>query len=96
MSGLKSLQSTYPVIGDVRGHGLFIGVEFVSPEPGRTSRSVAEYIVSRMLDHRILTSLDGPGGDVMKIKPPLCISLQEVRRFLETLEKILAEDVIKF
>ena len=95
MSSLHELQVTYPVIGDVRGHGLFIGVEFVERGSQAPSKQKAVYIVRRMLDHRILTSLDGPHGNVMKIKPPMSITREEVDRFLGVMEKILKEDAVR-
>jgi len=95
MSALRALQSEHSVIGDVRGHGLFIGIEFVEPGSHTLSKQKAEYIVKRMLDHRILTSLDGPNGNVMKIKPPMSITKEEVNRFLGVMEKILKEDALR-
>jgi 4-aminobutyrate aminotransferase-like enzyme len=88
---LIALQRRYPVIGDVRGIGLFLGIEFVDPESSKPSAAHANYVVERMLEHRILTSLDGPHGNVMKIKPPMCITQEEVNRFMEVLEKVLGE-----
>ncbi len=95
MSSLRSLQSEHPVIGNVRGHGLFIGIEFIEPETRVAAKQKAEYIVKRMLDHRILTSLDGPQGNVMKIKPPMTITREEVDLFLGVMEKVLKEDMMK-
>jgi 4-aminobutyrate aminotransferase-like enzyme/Ser/Thr protein kinase RdoA (MazF antagonist) len=95
MSALRELQSVHSVIGDVRGHGLFIGIEFLKPETCAAAKQKAEYVVRRMLDHRILTSLEGPNGNVMKIKPPMSITKEEVDQFLGVLEKILKEDLVK-
>jgi 4-aminobutyrate aminotransferase-like enzyme len=88
---LMVLRSQHPAIGDVRGAGLFLGLVFVDPDTGAASEAYANYVVQRMLDHRILTSLDGPDRNVMKIKPPMCITKAEVERFLEVLEKVMKE-----
>src|SRR5262245_51168377 len=71
MGGLRELQRKHSLIGDVRGLGLFVGVELVrdmrslQPAPSETS-----YIVERMKARGILFSVDGPLHNVIKIKPP--------------------------
>ena len=93
MEGLRQLMHTYPLVGDVRGLGLFIGVELVlnheSLEPARTQ---ASYIANRMKDHGILISTDGPLHNVLKIKPPLVFTEENADRLVNTLDKILRED----
>ena len=79
------------LIGDVRGHGLFLGVEFVRC---RTTKAPADrevaWLCSRLKDvHRILTSVDGPGDNVMVLKPPLCFSVEDARRFVAALADCL-------
>lgn len=69
------------LVGDVRGAGLFIGVEFVrdrsSLEPATAETSL---LCSRLKErHRILTSIDGPYHNVLVIKPPLCFSIGQAR-----------------
>ncbi|MDX1406844.1 MAG: aminotransferase class III-fold pyridoxal phosphate-dependent enzyme, partial [Saprospiraceae bacterium] len=95
MEELKSLQEMHPVLGDVRGHGLFIGIEFCHPGTRQPAPDKASYVVQRMLDHRILTSLDGPDENVMKIKPPLSITRDEVTYFMEALHKVMGENVMQ-
>ena len=67
---LQDLNSKYPIIGDVRGYGLFLGVELVrnstSLEPADTE---ASQIVNAMKEKGILISTDGPDHNVLKIKP---------------------------
>jgi 4-aminobutyrate aminotransferase-like enzyme len=92
---LRQLQREHPVIGDVRGHGLFLGIEFVDPVTGIPSKKHGDYVVKRMLDHRILTSLDGPGQNVMKIKPPMSMGEEEVELFLQTLKRCLSESFMR-
>jgi 4-aminobutyrate aminotransferase-like enzyme len=55
----------------------------------------AAYIANRMRDHGILISTDGPLHNVLKIKPPLCYTEQDADRLVETLDVILAEDVLQ-
>ena len=90
--GLQQLQTQFPIIGDVRGIGLFIGIELVSNSENRIpSAAIASYIVEQMKQHRILLSTDGPQHNVIKIKPPLPFSREDCRRLLEVLESVLNE-----
>jgi 4-aminobutyrate aminotransferase-like enzyme/Ser/Thr protein kinase RdoA (MazF antagonist) len=95
IEGLKTLQEKYPVIGDVRGHGLFLGFELVrdrkSLEPGAAA---AAYLTNRMKERGILMSTDGPFYNVIKIKPPVGFSQKDADFLLENLEVVLAEDFL--
>ncbi len=51
----------------------------------------ASYVINRMRDHGILISTDGPLHNVLKIKPPLCFSVSDADRLVETLDRILDE-----
>lgn len=90
---LRGLASTHPVIADVRGSGLFLGVEFCDGEK-RPLPKVTDYVVARMLQHGILMASDGPDRNVLKIKPPLVFDQRDAERLLAVLAKILKEDPI--
>ena len=92
-AGLERLKEKNPVIGDVRGRGLFIGFELVTDRltQGRGTAQAA-YIAERMREEGILVSTDGPHKNVIKIKPPICFAKSEADLFLATLETILSED----
>lgn len=89
---LRALQSAHEIIGDVRGFGLFIGVELVE---GRGSMNeaphIASYIKNRMRENRILIGTEGPADNVLKIRPPLTFDSEGVDTIVHTLEKILEE-----
>ena len=69
---LAGLMERHPIIGDVRGLGLFIGIELVQDrQTKRPAATEATYIVERMKDHGILLSIDGPLHNVLKLKPPI-------------------------
>ncbi|MCB9892434.1 MAG: aminotransferase class III-fold pyridoxal phosphate-dependent enzyme [Planctomycetes bacterium] len=93
---LTQLSSRHALIGDVRGLGLFLGVEFVRDretlEPADRETS---YIVERMKSNGILASVDGPLHDVIKIKPPLTFSRDDAERYAATLDAILAESPLR-
>ena len=75
------------VVGDVRGQGLFLGIDLVTGVSKAPATAEASWICARLVtEHRILTSLDGPGDNVMVVKPPLCFSLSDAAEFLPALE----------
>jgi 4-aminobutyrate aminotransferase-like enzyme/Ser/Thr protein kinase RdoA (MazF antagonist) len=91
--GLRELQSRHALIGDVRGAGLFLGVELVrdraSLEPAREE---ARYVVNRLRERGVLTGSDGPFENVLKLRPPLVFSEGDAALFLEILDEVLQED----
>ncbi|MFK7993979.1 MAG: aminotransferase class III-fold pyridoxal phosphate-dependent enzyme [Granulosicoccus sp.] len=93
--GLANLQHRHDLIGDVRGCGLFIGVELVSDRRARTPATAqAAYVVNRLRNKRILTGLEGPDNNVLKIRPPLTIEADDIDMLLSTLDSILSETAI--
>ena len=73
--GLEALMDLHPVIGEVRGLGLFLGVCIVDNQDLRTPNpSVAKRLVESMKERGVLLSTDGPMNNVIKIKPPLVLS----------------------
>jgi 4-aminobutyrate aminotransferase-like enzyme len=90
--GLVSLQREYTVIGDVRGAGLFIGVDLVSDAKSRTPNPAAGLsLVNRLRDKNVLISASGPLGHVLKIRPPLPFSRANADEFLGKLGEALHE-----
>jgi 4-aminobutyrate aminotransferase-like enzyme/Ser/Thr protein kinase RdoA (MazF antagonist) len=83
------LASHYQVIKDVRGSGLFLGLEFcdddLRPQPMLTS-----YLVNEMKAHGILMSIDGADNNVLKIKPPMCINKNDADQILDCMDIILS------
>lgn len=96
MDGLRNLQQRHPIIGDVRGLGLFVGFELVldratlMPAPEQAS-----YLANRMRDYGILMSTDGPWHNVLKIKPPLVFTREDVDFLIGTLDTVLSEDFMR-
>lgn len=96
LEGLRALASDHPIIGDVRGMGLYVGVELVldrdTLEPGGHQ---ASYVANRMRDHGVLISTDGPLHNVLKIKPPLVFTRENADYLLHCLGKVLEEDYLR-
>lgn len=91
---LKKLALDYSIIGDVRGEGLFLGIELVDI----TMKPLADqtdYLANRMKEHGILMSTDGPDHNVLKIKPPMVFTQENAIELIYYLRKILAEDFMK-
>ena len=92
---LTELGERHVLIGDVRGQGLYLGVELVSDREQRTPAApAADYVVQRMRDAGILLSTDGPDHNVLKIKPPLCFSERDADRLVDNLDRILGETAL--
>ena len=93
LSGLRLLREKRVLIGDVRGSGLFLGVELVLDRATRDpAPRQAAYIVNRLRECGILTGTDGPHHNVLKLRPPLVFSEADAGLFLTTLAAILEED----
>ena len=90
---LKSLQVRHALIGDIRGSGLFLGIDFVLDRETREPAPLqASYVVNRLRDGGILTGTDGPHHNVIKLRPPLVFSAVDAELFLKRLDAILQED----
>jgi 4-aminobutyrate aminotransferase-like enzyme len=86
---LTQLAAGSPVLGDVRGAGLYLGVDVVSAETGRPSGELAAAIVNGMRERRVLISATGPHGNVLKIRPPLPFGLEHADQLLAVLADVL-------
>lgn len=93
-SGLKNLAMDFPIIGEVRGQGLFLGFELVDTEMNPLGDK-ANYLANRMKDFGILMSTDGPDHNVLKIKPPMVFSRDNAEELLFYLMKVLGEDFMR-
>jgi 4-aminobutyrate aminotransferase-like enzyme/Ser/Thr protein kinase RdoA (MazF antagonist) len=90
---LESLRERHSLIGDVRGAGLFLGVELVlNRETREAAPKQASYVVNRLRERGVLTGTDGPFHNVLKLRPPLIFTEADADLFVSTLDAILAED----
>ncbi len=88
---LKSLQHGHEIIGDVRGRGLFIGVELVQDADLTPAADEAHTIVNKMKEKGVLLSTDGPDHNVIKIKPPMVFNQENANELVNKLNETLAE-----
>jgi len=89
----KELAIEFPIIGDIRGQGLFLGIELVDSQMNPLVAQT-DYLANRMKDHGILISIDGPDHNVIKIKPPMVFTKKNAEELLFYLRKIFAEDLM--
>jgi 4-aminobutyrate aminotransferase-like enzyme/Ser/Thr protein kinase RdoA (MazF antagonist) len=90
---LELVRERYSLIGDVRGFGLFLGLDLVLDRATREAATrQAWYICNRLRERGILTGTDGPFHNVIKLRPPLIFSDADADLFVTTLEAILDED----
>ncbi|WP_291406292.1 aminotransferase class III-fold pyridoxal phosphate-dependent enzyme [Devosia sp.] len=79
-----------PAIGEVRGAGLFIGVEIVGPD-GAPDAALTSRIVNGMRERRVLISASGPAANVLKIRPPMVFDMNNAEFFVTVLAQVLWE-----
>ena len=89
---LNALGDRHAKIGDVRGRGLYIGVELVKDRDTQApDTDAASFISNRMKDEAVLISTDGPFDNVLKIKPPIVITRAHVDEVVGKLDRALAD-----
>ena len=89
---LRKLQKVRKIIGDVRGVGLFVGIELVRDTKNRIPATAeAKHVVSRMKEEKILVSSDGPDNNILKLKPPMVFTVENADRFVSVLDEVLDE-----
>ena len=93
IEGLRRLQQRHALIGDVRGSGLFLGVELVRDRTTlEPAPEEAAYVVERLRERGVLTGTDGPHHNVLKLRPPLVFTEEDADLFLGSLDDVLGED----
>ena len=88
--GLEKLQSTYPVVGGVRGRGLFFGIELVDESSSDPAPALTKQLVNMMRDRGVLLSRIGRYDNVLKMRPPMVFSTENADLLLSTLDDSLA------
>ena len=92
LDGITGLAAKHEAIGDVRGAGLFVGVELVSDRRTRApDRGLTSQVVNLMRDKGVLLSACAQGHNVLKIRPPLVLSAEQAGMVIEALDESLAE-----
>jgi 4-aminobutyrate aminotransferase-like enzyme/Ser/Thr protein kinase RdoA (MazF antagonist) len=91
-TGFEQLSTRHDVVGDVRGSGLFLGVELVrdrttlEPAPNE-----ADYVANRLREEGILIGTDGPFHNVLKVRPPMPFSADDAEVLIDVLDRVIGE-----
>ena len=88
-SSLASLQEKYACIGDIRGSGLFLGIEIIDEKTQEPNTKLAHHIKNELRQKHILISTDGPHDSVLKTKPPLCFTKDNAQEVVDAMAIIL-------
>jgi 4-aminobutyrate aminotransferase-like enzyme len=92
LAGMRKLQQTDERIGDVRGAGLFLGLEFVTDRDSKTpDGKLSLAVVNGLRERRMLISASSSYGHVLKIRPPLPFTIENADTFLKGLEEVLSD-----
>jgi len=92
LARLRALQRRHALVGDVRGAGLFLGVELVADRALRTpATAAASAVVNRMRELGVLAGTEGPHHNVLKIRPPLPFDADDAGLLADALDAALAE-----
>lgn len=90
-AGLRELADAHQGIGDVRGDGLYTGLELVADrESGTPDGALAAAVVNGLRGRGVLTSVCGPAGAVLKLRPPLVFQVADADRLIDALDAELA------
>jgi 4-aminobutyrate aminotransferase-like enzyme len=93
LASLAELQKRHELLGDIRGSGLFLGLDLVrNRETREPATAQANYVVNRLRERGVLAGTDGPHHNVIKLRPPLLFTETDADLFTTTLDSILAED----
>ena len=88
LGALLELQARHEILRNSRGAGLFLGADIVSP--GGDPAGLADVVVERLRDRRVLLAATGPDKDVLKIRPPLVFSVGDSERLVDALDAVLS------
>jgi 4-aminobutyrate aminotransferase-like enzyme/Ser/Thr protein kinase RdoA (MazF antagonist) len=94
LAGLRPFVESCEIVGDVRGTGLFLGVELVRDRDTlEPAAEEASFVANRMREEGILLGTDGPYHNVVKIRPPMPFGEADADRLVETFERIVAGEL---
>jgi 4-aminobutyrate aminotransferase-like enzyme/Ser/Thr protein kinase RdoA (MazF antagonist) len=90
---LAVLADKHELIGDVRGRGMYLGVELVRDASTKEPASEEAFLISELMkDEGVIVYPTGPAGNVLKIKPPLTFTSADAGLFAEVLDEVLGRD----
>lgn len=92
LARLGELRDAHPAIGDVRGRGLYIGIDLVTGPVDRTpDAALARRVSEQMKEEGVIVIPTGTADNVLKVKPPLVFTRANADQFVETLDRVLID-----
>lgn len=92
---LATLKARHEIVGDVRSHGLYIGIELVRDQETKEPAAEEALVVSELMkDAGVIVYPTGARNNILKIKPPMIFGREHVDLFVETLDGVLARDLV--
>jgi len=92
LRGLRRLQERHPLVGEVRGMGLMLGLELVSDRITRAPATAQTLeVLEAVREMGVLMGKGGLDGNVLRIKPPLCITAEDADFAVDVLDRALAQ-----
>lgn len=89
LTELERIKDSSPIIGDVRGKGMMIGIEIVKDKKTKEpSKELCNDMMEKCRERRILVGRGGAGGNVIRLQPPMCISMEDAKYFVAHVEEI--------
>lgn len=90
--GFHRISKQNGIIGDVRGSGLSLGIDIVENKKSKApGTAIAHDLVEKLKSTGILAGTDGPADNVLKIKPPLCFTIEDANRLLYEIDRFRPE-----
>ncbi|MDQ1205352.1 aspartate aminotransferase family protein [Microbacterium sp. SORGH_AS_0862] len=91
-AALSELAANHPAIGDVRGAGLYTALELVTDRDTKTpATSLGLAVIEGLRRRGVLTSVCGPGNNILKLRPPLAFAADDIPRAIDALDAVLSE-----
>ncbi|XP_005100294.1 5-phosphohydroxy-L-lysine phospho-lyase isoform X1 [Aplysia californica] len=89
--GFKAIQPKHPMIGDVRGVGMMIGIELVmDKESKKPAKETAEILAYKLKEKKIIIGIEGGDKNVLVMLPPLCFTTDNARHVVQAFSEALA------
>ena len=93
MEGLRELQKKYPCVGDLRGRGLMVGIELVEDDEQKTpAAELAADLLETCKQLGLILGKGGYSGNVLRVKPPLCLTAADITFMLEVFDAAFAKE----
>jgi 4-aminobutyrate aminotransferase-like enzyme len=90
VNGLQALAGNHECIGDIRGHGLFLALELVADRGKRTPASaLTARVIEELRNRQVISGFIGPDANIIKLRPPMTLTVEHVDLLLETLDASL-------